>query len=80
MLLQQSHVLLNRRHAFALQRHGGDYQHQGRDQKMGSSSLVIGCKTNVIIPHAILVSCRQFRFVGTLRSNWCYSRRKAKPI
>lgn len=45
-----------------------------------SSSLVIGCGTNVIIPHAILVSCRQFRFVGALRSNWCYSRRKAKPI
>jgi hypothetical protein len=29
---------------------------------MGSSSLVIGCETN-IIPHAILVSCRQFLLV-----------------
>jgi len=57
-----------------------DYQRQGRDQKMGSSNLVIGCETNVIIPHAILESWRQFRFVGALRSNWCYSRRKAKPI
>jgi len=62
------------------ERQGGDYQRQGRDQKMGASSLVIGCETNVIIPHAILVSCRQFRFVGAPRSNWCYSRRKVKPI
>jgi len=47
---------------------------------MGSSSLVIGRETNVIIPQAIFVSCLQFRFVGALRGNWCYSRRKAKPI
>jgi hypothetical protein len=62
------------------ERQGGDYQRQGPDQKMGPSSLVIGCETNVIIPSAILVSWQQFRFVGTLRSNWSYSRHKAKPI
>jgi hypothetical protein len=38
------------------ERQGGDYQRQGRDQKMGPSRLVIGCETNVITPRAILVS------------------------
>jgi hypothetical protein len=47
---------------------------------MGPNSLVIGCETNVITPRAILASWQQFRFVGTLRSNWCYSRHKAKQI
>jgi hypothetical protein len=40
---------------FQNERQGGDYQRQVRDQKMGPSSLVIGCETNVIIPRAILV-------------------------
>jgi hypothetical protein len=38
------------------ERQGGNYQHQGRDQKMGPNSLVIGCETNVITPRAILAS------------------------